>query len=47
MGLYAAGQVFFSLSVGFCIIVNYASYLKKKDDVVLSGVARQPEDGSA
>ena len=36
--LAAAGQVFFSLSVGFGIILNYASYLKKKDDVVLSSV---------
>ncbi|HMO17074.1 MAG TPA: sodium-dependent transporter [Oligoflexia bacterium] len=33
----AAGQVFFSLSVGFGVIINYASYLKKNDDVVLSG----------
>jgi neurotransmitter:Na+ symporter, NSS family len=33
----AAGQVFFTLSVGFGIIINYASYLKKEDDVVLSG----------
>lgn len=36
--LAAAGQIFFSLSVGFGIIINYASYLKKKDDVVLSGL---------
>jgi neurotransmitter:Na+ symporter, NSS family len=36
--LAASGQIFFSLSVGFGIIVNYASYLKKKDDVVLSGL---------
>lgn len=36
--LAAAGQVFFSLSVGFGIIVNYASYLKKDDDIVLSGL---------
>ncbi|PRP99315.1 sodium-dependent transporter [Enhygromyxa salina] len=34
----AAGQIFFSLSVGFGVIINYASYLKKKDDVVLSGL---------
>ncbi len=34
----AAGQVFFTLSVGFGVIINYASYLKKKDDVVLSGL---------
>jgi NSS family neurotransmitter:Na+ symporter len=34
----AAGQVFFTLSVGFGVIINYASYLKQKDDVVLSGL---------
>ena len=36
--LAAAGQVFFSLSVGFGVILNYSSYLRKKDDVVLSGM---------
>lgn len=36
--LAAAGQVFFSLSVGFGVIINYASYLKKDDDVVLSSL---------
>ncbi len=34
--LAAAGQIFFSLSVGFGVIITYASYLTKKDDVVLS-----------
>ncbi len=34
----AAGQIFFSLSVGFGVIINYASYMKKKDDLVLSGL---------
>ncbi len=34
----AAGQIFFSLSVGFGVIINYASYLKRKDDMVLSGL---------
>jgi len=34
----AAGQIFFSLSVGFGVIINYASYMKKDSDVVLSGV---------
>ncbi len=37
--LAAAGQIFFSLSVGFGILMTYASYLKKSDDVVLSGLA--------
>ncbi len=36
--LAAAGQVFFSISVGFGIIINYSSYLRRKDDVVLSGL---------
>ncbi len=36
--LKAAGQIFFTLSVGFGVICNYASYLKKEDDVVLSGM---------
>lgn len=36
--LAAAGQIFFSISVGFGIIVNYASYLKPDDDVALSGL---------
>ncbi|MGJ8653153.1 MAG: sodium-dependent transporter [Opitutaceae bacterium] len=37
--LAAAGQIFFSLSVGFGVIITYSSYLSKKDDVVLSGLA--------
>jgi SNF family Na+-dependent transporter len=36
--LAAAGQIFFSLSVGFGIVINYSSYLSKKDDVVLSSL---------
>ncbi len=36
--LAASGQIFFSLSVGFGVIINYSSYMKKKDDVVLSGL---------
>ncbi len=36
--LAAAGQVFFTLSAGFGVIINYASYLKPKDDVALSGL---------
>lgn len=34
----ACGQIFFSLSVGFGVIVTYSSYLSKNDDVVLSGL---------
>lgn len=37
MWLDATSQIFFSLSVGFGIIITYASYLRKKDDVLLSG----------
>ena len=36
--LAAAGQIFFSLSVGFGVIITYASYLKRCDDVVLGGL---------
>jgi len=36
--LAATGQIFFSLSVGFGIIINYASYLDRDKDVVLSGL---------
>lgn len=37
--LAAAGQCFFSLSIGVGIIMSYASYLKRKDDVLLSGLS--------
>lgn len=36
--LAAAGQIFFTLSVGIGVILTYASYLRKTDDVVLSGL---------
>jgi len=36
--LAATGQIFFSLSVGFGVVINYASYLKKNDDIVLSSL---------
>ncbi|MFM8579249.1 MAG: sodium:calcium symporter [Planctomycetaceae bacterium] len=36
--LAAAGQIFFSLSVGFGVILVYASYVGPRDDVVLSGL---------
>jgi len=38
MWLEAAGQIFFSLSVGFGIIVTYASYLRRDDDIALSSL---------
>ncbi len=34
----AAGQIFFTLSVGMGAIMTYASYLRRRDDVVLSGL---------
>ncbi len=37
--LEAAGQIFFTLSVGIGVILTYASYLSRRDDVVLSGLS--------
>jgi neurotransmitter:Na+ symporter, NSS family len=37
--LAAAGQIFFTLSLGTGSIETYASYLKEDDDVVLTGLA--------
>lgn len=37
--LAAAGQIFFTLSVGIGPIHTYASYISEKDDIVLSGLA--------
>jgi NSS family neurotransmitter:Na+ symporter len=37
--LEAAGQIFFTLSCGFGVILTYASYLKRNDDVALSGLS--------
>ena len=37
--LAASGQIFFSLSVGFGIVITYASYLTRRDDIVLSGLS--------
>jgi SNF family Na+-dependent transporter len=36
--LEAAGQIFFTLSVGIGVILTYASYLQREDDVALSGL---------
>jgi len=43
--LEAAGQIFFSLSVGFGIIITYSSYMKKDDDVALSGLTAAAGNG--
>ena len=37
--LAAAGQIFFTLSVGMGSLQAYASYLRKEDDLTLSGIA--------
>jgi neurotransmitter:Na+ symporter, NSS family len=36
--LAAAGQVFFTLSLGLGVILTYASYLRRSDDVALNGL---------
>ncbi len=37
--LAASGQIFFSLSVGFGLILCYSSYLRSNDDVVLTSLS--------
>ncbi len=36
--LAAAGQIFFTLSLGMGVILTYASYVRKRDDVALAGL---------
>lgn len=36
--LAASGQIFFTLSVGFGVILNYASYVGRDEDLALSGL---------
>jgi len=43
--LAAAGQIFFSLSVGFGIIVTYSSYMRRDDDVALSSLTAAAGNG--
>ena len=43
--LAAAGQIFFSLSVGFGIIMTYASYTKDDDDIALSSLSAASGNG--
>lgn len=38
MWLEATGQVFFTLSVGLGVIITYASYLRRDDDIALSSL---------
>jgi NSS family neurotransmitter:Na+ symporter len=43
--LEATGQIFFSMSLGFGLILTYASYLKPKDDVCLSSLTSAAGNG--
>jgi len=43
--LAATGQIFFSLSLGFGLILTYASYLKPDDDVCLSSLTSAAGNG--
>jgi SNF family Na+-dependent transporter len=43
--LAGAGQVFFSLSLGFGVICTYASYTRQNDDIVLSGLTAASGNG--
>jgi len=45
MWLAAAGQIFFSLSVGFGIVITYSSYLRRNDDIALSSVTASAGNG--
>ncbi len=45
--LEAAGQIFFTLSVGIGVILTYASYLSRGNDVVLSGLTAASTNGIA
>lgn len=37
--LAAAGQIFFTLGIGMGTIITYASYMRRKDDVALTGLS--------
>ncbi len=43
--LAATGQIFFSLSLGFGLILTYSSYLRKDDDVALSSLTSVSGNG--
>ncbi|MFC1549149.1 sodium-dependent transporter [Candidatus Omnitrophota bacterium] len=45
--LAATGQIFFTLSVGMGVILTYASYLSRGDDVALSGLTAVSMNESA
>ncbi|MDZ7319333.1 MAG: sodium-dependent transporter [candidate division KSB1 bacterium] len=37
--LAAAGQIFFTLGIGMGTIITYASYMRRKDDIALTGLS--------
>lgn len=39
MWVEATGQIFFSLSIGFGLIIVYSSYVKRNEDIALSGLS--------
>ncbi len=43
--LAGAGQVFFSLSLGFGVICTYASYTRRRDDIALSSLTAAAGNG--
>lgn len=45
MWLAAAGQIFFSLSVGLGVIITYSSYLRRTDDIALSSLTAASGNG--
>jgi SNF family Na+-dependent transporter len=45
--LAAAGQIFFTLSIGMGTLGTYASYLSRKDDILLSGLATSATNETA
>ncbi len=45
--LASAGQTFFTLSVGMGTLQTYASYLSKRDDILLNGVATSATNETA
>ena len=47
MWLAAAGQIFFSLSIGLGVVITYASYMKPDDDVALSSMTAASGNGFA
>ncbi len=47
MWLHAAGQVFFSLSVGFGTVCTYASYVRRRKDIALGSLSANTANAAA